>query len=155
MECGDPDRMRVPLDRVLGPIGVRRVAGTVTSVDTGSRTVQAIQRDGTGTALPYDRLVLASGSQVVRPTLPGAEHLFDIDTMTGAAALDAHLRVRGLSDVYAAGDTAAAVSPSEGRVVMQSCQHALPQVKFAGHDVAAGPQAGWPEYQPPEALLAG
>ena len=29
----DPQRMRVPLDRVLGPIGVRRVAATVTGID--------------------------------------------------------------------------------------------------------------------------
>ncbi|WP_326834917.1 FAD-dependent oxidoreductase [Amycolatopsis rhabdoformis] len=269
----DPDRMRVPLDRVLGPIGVRRVAGTVTDIDTGARVVTAVRRDGTTTELGYDRLVLAAGSQVVRPRLPGAEHLFDIDTLGGAATLDGHLRrlpdraaeagrftavvvgagftgleiatelvgrladlapaeqvrvvlvermdaigpelgegprpaiqkaladlgvevrlgvsveevapdrvrlsdgtvvpaatvvwtagmtaspltsfipgekdrlgrlpvdeylrVRGLRDVYAAGDTAAAVSPSEGRVVMQSCQHALPQGKFAGHNVAA------------------
>ncbi|WIX76004.1 FAD-dependent oxidoreductase [Amycolatopsis carbonis] len=269
----DPDRMRVPLDRVLGPIGVRRVAGTVTDIDTGARMVTAIRRDGTTSKLGYDRLVLASGSQVVRPGLPGAEHLFDIDTLAGAATLDAHLRrlperaaepgqftavvvgagftgleiatelvarlkdlaptdqvrvvlverqdaigpelgegprpaiqkalaeldvevrlgvsveevapdkvrlsdgtavpaatvvwtagmtaspltsfipgdkdrlgrldvdeylrVRGLRDVYAAGDTAAAVSPAEGRVVMQSCQHALPQGRFAGHNAAA------------------
>ncbi|QYN23244.1 NAD(P)/FAD-dependent oxidoreductase [Amycolatopsis sp. DSM 110486] len=267
----DPDRMRVPLDRVLGPIGVRRVAGTVVGIDTDARTVSAVRRDGTTATLGYDRLVLASGSQVVRPALPGAEHLFDIDTLAGAATLDSHLRrlpdreagpgrftavvvgagftgleiatelvgrlkeladdvrvvlverldavgpelgegprpaiekaladlgvevrlgvsleelahdkvrlsdgtviptstvvwtagmtaspltsfiaaekdhlgrldvdeylrVRGVPDVYAAGDTAAALSPAEGRVVMQSCQHALPQGKFAGHNVAA------------------
>ncbi|MGW4483110.1 NAD(P)/FAD-dependent oxidoreductase [Amycolatopsis sp. NPDC004368] len=84
--------MRVPLDRVLGPIGVRRVAGTVVGIDTGARTVSAVRRDGTTETLPYDRLVLASGSQVVRPGLPGAEYLFDIDTLTGAARHDAHLR---------------------------------------------------------------
>ncbi|WP_326835349.1 FAD-dependent oxidoreductase [Amycolatopsis rhabdoformis] len=273
-----PDRMRVPLDRVLGPVGVRRVTGTVTGIDTGARQVTAVRRDGTPVVLDYDRLVLASGSQVVRPALPGAEHLFDVDTLAGAARLEAHLlrlpepitgqrsgepgrftavvvgagftgleiatelvgrlrevapagevrvvlverldavgpelgegprpaiekaladlgvevrlgvsvlevahdevrlsdetvipaatvvwtagmtaspltsfvpgerdrlgrldvdeylRVRGVEHVYAAGDTAAAVSPDEGRVVMQSCQHALPQGKYAGHNVAA------------------
>jgi hypothetical protein len=39
--------------------------------------------DGTTTAPPHHRLVLASGSQVVLPALPGAEHLFDVDTLTG------------------------------------------------------------------------
>ena len=87
----DPEKMRVPLDRFLGPIGVRRVAATVTGIDTGNRKVTAVRRDGTTEVLSYDRLVLASGSQVVRPDLPGAEHLFDIDTMAGAAGLDAHL----------------------------------------------------------------
>jgi NADH dehydrogenase len=95
----DPQRMRVPLDRVLGPIGVRRIAGTVTGIDTDSRTVVAIGRDGAPLALPYDRLVLAAGSRVVRPTIDGAEHLFDVDTMPGAAALHAHLlRLRTAPD---------------------------------------------------------
>ncbi|NED85281.1 dehydrogenase, partial [Streptomyces sp. SID11233] len=38
---------------------------------------------------------------------------------------------------YAAGDTAAAEA-GEGHLVMQSCQHAVPLGKFAGHNVAAG-----------------
>ncbi|WP_028926845.1 NAD(P)/FAD-dependent oxidoreductase [Pseudonocardia acaciae] len=272
----DPDTMRVPLDRVLGPIGVRRVAATVTNIDTAARKVSAVERDGRPIELGYDRLVLATGSQLVRPDLPGAEHLHDVDTMPAAAALDAHLhrlpdrpdgpgrftavvvgagftglevatelverlraiaepvgaagsvrvvlveradvvgaelgagprpqilkalaelgveervgvsvrevrpdgvtlsdgtelpaatvvwsagvlaspltaaipagrdrlgrlevdeylRVVGVPEVYAAGDTAAAVA-EEGHHVMQSCQHALPQGRFAGHNVAA------------------
>lgn len=88
-----PHRMRVPLDGVLGPIGVSRVAATVTDIDTGDRQVTAISRDGRPVLLGYDRLVLAAGSQVVRPNIPGAEHLFDVDTMPGAAALDSHLRL--------------------------------------------------------------
>jgi NADH dehydrogenase len=87
----DPQRMRVPLDRVLGPIGVRRVAATVTGIDVESRTVVAVGRDGSQIALGYDRLVLAAGSRVVRPTIDGAEHLFDVDTMPAAAALHAHV----------------------------------------------------------------
>jgi NADH:ubiquinone reductase (H+-translocating) len=87
----DPQRMRVALDRVLGPIGVRRVAATVTGIDVESRTVVAVGRDGAPIALGYDRLVLAAGSRVVRPTIDGAEHLFDVDTMPAAAALHAHV----------------------------------------------------------------
>jgi len=87
----DPQRMRVPLDRVLGPIGVRRVAATVTGIAVESRTVVAVGRDGSQIALGYDRLVLAAGSRVVRPTIDGAEHLFDVDTMPAAAALHAHV----------------------------------------------------------------
>jgi len=88
----DPGGMRVPLDRVLGPIGVRRIAGTVMTIDTLERIVTAVARDGEILALPYDRLVLATGSRVVRPSLLGAEHLFDVDTMPHAATLDSHLR---------------------------------------------------------------
>lgn len=269
----DPHQMRVPLDKVLGPIGVGRVAATVTSIDTDAKTVTAVNRVGHTSELSYDRLVLASGSQVVQPKLPGAENMFDIDTMAGASRLDSHLhrlpertesagqytavvvgagftgleiateltrrlreiagpdgnvrvvlvereeeigpelganprpaitealadlgietrlkvsvdsfhrgrvslsdgsdvaadtvvwtagmaaspltkfipaerdrigrlhvdeylRVTGVSDVYAAGDTSAAIA-TEGRTVMQSCQHATPLGKFAGHNVAA------------------
>ncbi|MFG2631121.1 NAD(P)/FAD-dependent oxidoreductase [Streptomyces sp. NPDC048473] len=86
-----PDRMRVALDRILGPIGVRRVAATVTDIDTDGHEVSVVRRDGSHEVLSYDRLVLASGSQVVRPQFSGAEHLFDVDTLSGAAALEAHL----------------------------------------------------------------
>ncbi|GHJ35575.1 NAD(P)/FAD-dependent oxidoreductase [Streptomyces sp. TS71-3] len=87
-----PESMRVPLDRVLGPIGVRRVTATVTGIDTRARTVRAIERAGGELTMPYDKLVLATGSQLVRPHFPGAENLFDVDTMPAAAALDQHLR---------------------------------------------------------------
>ncbi|MEU4096046.1 FAD-dependent oxidoreductase [Streptomyces sp. NPDC026673] len=84
--------MRVPLDRVLGPIGVRRLAGTVTGIDTDARTVRAVTRFGEELALGYDKLVLAAGSRLVRPPFPGSEHLFDVDTLPAAAALDHHLQ---------------------------------------------------------------
>ncbi|MEU2246650.1 FAD-dependent oxidoreductase [Streptomyces sp. NPDC019224] len=88
----DPQAMRVPLDRVLGPVGIERIAATVTGIDTEERRVTAIGRHTQSFDLSYDRLVLAAGSQVVRPSLPGARWLFDIDTMTSAAKLDHHLR---------------------------------------------------------------
>jgi len=44
--------------------------------------------------------------------------------------------VVGVPDVYAAGDTAAALA-EPGDVVIQSCQHGVPQGKFAGQNVAA------------------
>ncbi|GAA3310108.1 NAD(P)/FAD-dependent oxidoreductase [Streptomyces cinereospinus] len=88
----DPQAMRVALDRVLGPVGIQRVAATVTGIDTDSRQVTALGRDARPLTLDYDRLVLAAGSQVVRPELPGAQWLFDIDTLASAARLDHHLR---------------------------------------------------------------
>lgn len=86
-----PDRMRVPLDGVLGPIGVRRVKATVTDIDTDRRKATAIEPDGRSTELSYQRLVLAAGSRLIRPGLPGAEHLFDIDTIDAAVVLDEHI----------------------------------------------------------------
>ncbi|MFJ8107699.1 NAD(P)/FAD-dependent oxidoreductase [Streptomyces sp. NPDC096132] len=87
-----PDGMRVALDRVLGPIGVRRVTATVTGIDTEARTVRAVGRTGEELDLSYDKLVLATGSQLVRPEFPGSQDVFDVDTLPAAAALDHHLR---------------------------------------------------------------
>lgn len=54
----------------------------------------------------------------------------------GRLNVDAHMRVIGVPDVYAAGDTA--VGPAEeGHRTIQSCQHAQPMGKCAGHNVAA------------------
>lgn len=88
----NPQDMRVPLDDVLAPAGVRRVAATVTGVDTAARRVTAVGNDGAALELTYGRLVLAAGSALVRPDIPGAEHLFDVDTIEAATALEEHLR---------------------------------------------------------------
>jgi len=87
-----PEGMRVALDRVLGPIGVRRISATVTGIDTEAHTVRAVGRDGEQLDLAYDKLVLATGSQLVRPDFPGSQDVFDVDSLSAAAALDHHLR---------------------------------------------------------------
>ncbi|MEU6070091.1 MULTISPECIES: NAD(P)/FAD-dependent oxidoreductase [Streptomyces] len=88
----DPESMRVSLDRILGPIGVRRVTATVSRIDTDAHTVRAMERTGEELGLAYDKLVLAAGSRLVRPNFPGAQNVFDIDTLPAAAAFDHHLR---------------------------------------------------------------
>jgi NADH dehydrogenase len=82
---------RVPLDEVLGPIGVEIVVGDVVAIDCARRQVRCEQAGQTVT-LTYDRLVFALGSELVRPPVPGlAEHGFDIDTYDAASRLQAHL----------------------------------------------------------------
>ncbi|MGW0082188.1 FAD-dependent oxidoreductase [Streptomyces sp. NPDC003393] len=54
----------------------------------------------------------------------------------GRLTVDPQLRVVGVPDVYAAGDTAHAPA-EDGHTTMQSCQHAQPMGKFAGHNMAA------------------
>lgn len=87
----DPQRFRVSLDRVLGPIGVRRVAAVITGIDTAAQHVIGVDRAGTPITLTYDRLVLAAGSHTVPPSIPGAATVFDVDQMPGAARLHSHL----------------------------------------------------------------
>ncbi|MFV8051860.1 NAD(P)/FAD-dependent oxidoreductase [Mycobacterium sp. 48b] len=82
---------RIPLDKLLNPVGVDHVVGEVTAIDVESRTVTAHQ-DGRPLGIGYDRLVLAAGSRVARPDVPGlAEFGFDVDTFEGARRLAGHL----------------------------------------------------------------
>jgi NADH:ubiquinone reductase (H+-translocating) len=84
---------RIPLADLLDPAGVAHIATEVTTIDTSARTVTTSD----GMTYGYDRLVLASGSQVVKPVIPGLpEFGFDVDTHDGALALQHHLR--GLAD---------------------------------------------------------
>ncbi|QFS94488.1 NADH dehydrogenase-like protein [Mycobacterium sp. THAF192] len=87
----NPGKMRIDLDRLLKPIGVERLKARVESIDAASQTVKARGADGALVTASYDRLVLATGSQLNRPAFPGAAHAFDIDTLDAAVALDAHL----------------------------------------------------------------
>jgi NADH:quinone reductase (non-electrogenic) len=84
--------VRVPLDDVLGPIGVRRVEGEVVGIDSTGQVV-TVTTAGRQQALYYDRLVFALGSQLLRPQIPRlAESAFDVDTYHGAAKLNDHLQ---------------------------------------------------------------
>ncbi len=82
---------RVPLNEVLDPAGVRLVIGDVGSLDPAGRAVTVKTAEGPAT-LSYDRLILAAGSDLSRPDLPGlSQHAFSIDVWDDAAALDRHL----------------------------------------------------------------
>jgi NADH dehydrogenase len=86
----EPDLAKVELSRILAPIGVEHLRAWVSMIDTDRRVVVA-----DGEEIGYDRLVLAAGSKLVAPQdLPGAERLFDIDTLDGALRLTDHLRDR-------------------------------------------------------------
>jgi NADH dehydrogenase len=87
----DLSACRIPLSEVLDPVGVGHRVAEVTAIDSAARTVTA-QNAGRTTTYGYDRLVLASGSQVVRPDIPGLREFgFDVDTFDGATKLAAHL----------------------------------------------------------------
>jgi NADH:ubiquinone reductase (H+-translocating) len=95
----EPERATVELRRILEPIGVEHRRAWVSTIDTDRRVVVA-----DGEEVGYDRLVLAAGSELVRPQgLPGAERLFDIDTLDGARRLTEHLRDRDDCSVVVVG----------------------------------------------------
>ncbi|MEU6738369.1 NAD(P)/FAD-dependent oxidoreductase [Streptosporangium sandarakinum] len=130
----DPDAARVPLKRILAPVGAEHLRAKVTDIDTTGHRVTA-----DGHEIGYDRLVLASGSRLVRPGLPGAEHLFDVDTAEGAARLAS--RLRGLDGftavVVGAGFTGLEVATelaSRGNVVL------VERADVVGPDLGPGPR---------------
>ena len=93
----DPETLTAPLQDVLEAIDVAYVQGYAETVDVASRAVGIVTRDGTHRKLSYDRLVLATGSRLFRPNIPGlAEHAFSVDQLEDAIALDRHLH--GLAD---------------------------------------------------------
>jgi len=88
----NPETLAAPLADVLKAIDVVYVQGSVDAVDTESRTVQIVNQKGSREPLSYDRLVVATGSRLFRPDIPGlAEHGFSVDSMDDAVALDKHL----------------------------------------------------------------
>jgi NADH:ubiquinone reductase (H+-translocating) len=84
----DLSECRIPLADVLEPAGVAHIATEVTAIDTDAGRVSTSE----GVAYGYDRLVLASGSEVVKPAITGIGITFDVDTFDGAVALQHHLQ---------------------------------------------------------------
>ncbi len=80
---------RIPLAELLDPVGVSHVVAEVTNIDSDARTVTT----SVGARYGYDRLVLAAGSRVNKPDLPGLREFgFDVDTYDGAMRLHRHLQ---------------------------------------------------------------
>ena len=89
----DLSDVRVALDDVLKPVGIPLIVGDVAAIDVQNRTVNVTSNDGATDTAPYDRLILAAGSRLNRPAIPGlAEHAFDIDTFDAAERFDRHVR---------------------------------------------------------------
>ncbi|SAK58239.1 FAD-dependent pyridine nucleotide-disulfide oxidoreductase [Caballeronia hypogeia] len=84
--------MKAPLLDIFASTGVRFIQGTVERIDVDRNQAHVIAADGSRSTLNYDRLVLATGSRLFRPQIPGlAEHTFSVDQVDEAAALEAHI----------------------------------------------------------------
>src|SRR5882757_1028775 len=87
-----PETLTAPLQDVLKAIDVVYVQGSAEMIDTKSRAVEIVAAKGTRKALSYDRLVVATGSRLIRSNIPGlAEHGVSVDNLDHAIALDRHL----------------------------------------------------------------
>ncbi|WP_175720676.1 NAD(P)/FAD-dependent oxidoreductase [Burkholderia anthina] len=81
----------VPLAQVLDPAGVRWIQGNATDIVPSEKRVTVSVGDSSR-SISYDKLVLASGSQLAYAPIAGlADHAFDVDTYAGAKRLQRHL----------------------------------------------------------------
>ncbi|MWV28575.1 NAD(P)/FAD-dependent oxidoreductase [Aurantiacibacter rhizosphaerae] len=87
------DGMRAPLMDLFDAVGVRFIRGKVATIRPDAQEVTVVSDDGEETTVGYDRLVLAAGSRLYRPDIPGLqEHSFSVDQVDEASELEAHIK---------------------------------------------------------------
>lgn len=121
----DPD-----VSALLAAVGARFVPATVETIGVDERKATVLHKDGARETICWDRFVLATGSRLSMPPIPGLEeHAFSIDQLDAAQHLDAHLKglpgrtgeARGTVVVVGGGFTGiegAAEMPARLRVVL-------------------------------------
>ena len=88
----DAHTLKAPVGELLDAVGVAFIHGNADHIDSAARQVGYLDSNGQRQQIGYDRLILAAGSQVARPNVPGlAEHTFDVDQMESAMRLEQHL----------------------------------------------------------------
>jgi NADH dehydrogenase len=148
-----PETLTAPLLDVLNAVDIIYVQGSAETIDTKSRMVQIATGKGTRKTLSYDRLVVATGSKLFRPNIPGlAEHGFAVDSLDDAVALDKHLHglakrpaVNGRDTVVVAGGgftgiEAATEMPARLREIFG--KKATPRVIIVDRNKAIAPDMG-------------
>lgn len=141
----------------LGPlftaVGVRHIAGRIEKIDAQGRQVTVALNDGGQATLPYDRFVLATGSQVLTPNVPGlAEYAFNVDQLQQAERLERHLQGLAARPQSEARDTVVVVGagftgietasdmPERLRAILG--QDAKVRVLMLEHAPVVGPELG-------------
>ncbi|WP_334150713.1 NAD(P)/FAD-dependent oxidoreductase [Hyphomicrobium sp.] len=85
--------MRAPLLEIFENVGVRFIQGWVDRIRTDAHEVDVVDEAGAKSTIGYDRLVLATGSKLFRPEIPGLlEHSFSVDQLDEAAELEQHIK---------------------------------------------------------------
>lgn len=88
----DPLQMGAPLAELLDVTGVRFVPGVARTIGSSEQAIVVGQANGGQTTLSYDRLILAAGSRVVHPSIPGhTDHCFSVDQRHEADELWRHM----------------------------------------------------------------
>uniref|UniRef100_UPI003561F2EF FAD-dependent oxidoreductase n=1 Tax=Hydrogenophaga sp. TaxID=1904254 RepID=UPI003561F2EF len=86
------DAMKSPLLPLLEAANVKFHQGLVETIRTTAQEIDAIDAEGNLSTISYDKLILAAGSRLFRPALPGLhEHGLSVDLFDEAVQLDEHL----------------------------------------------------------------
>ncbi len=86
------EEMAPDVGKLLAEIGVTHLGAMVTGIDTEAHRISVTTNGGETRSLPYDRFILATGSTLHLPDIPGLrEYGFNVDQMSAAQALDKHL----------------------------------------------------------------
>lgn len=88
----DVHTMMAPLGPLFDAVNVTFIEGAADSIDENGKQVTYRNAAGTSTTIQYDRLVLAAGSRLNRPQMPGIEQVFDVDQIEDATRLEAHIK---------------------------------------------------------------
>ncbi|MFI8480722.1 NAD(P)/FAD-dependent oxidoreductase [Pseudomonas sp. NPDC078700] len=85
--------MKAPLAELFAAVGVTFIKGAAQSIDTTNKCIGYTDGHGQHNQIRYDRLILATGSSVARPALPGVnEFAFDVDQIEQAQKLESHIK---------------------------------------------------------------
>lgn len=81
-----------PLTDLFAELDITFIAGHAEQIDTTAKTVLYRMSNGAHATASYDRLILATGSQIKRPAIAGlADCAFDIDQLESAQVFERHL----------------------------------------------------------------
>ena len=82
------DNLRLPLSDYFEPLNIKFIKADVTDIDPKQLTVTY----NNDQVLNYNCLILAAGSQLQKPDIPGFESTFNVDSFSGASKLDIHIK---------------------------------------------------------------
>jgi len=89
------ETMDALLHDLLSNSRIKYVAGIANKIDVHSRRVIYTAAQGIKSWISYDKLILATGSHVVRPNLEGVEHAFDVNPTDTSACMEKHFTALG------------------------------------------------------------
>jgi NADH dehydrogenase len=89
----EPQTLQADLKPLFDAVGVTYIQGEATGIDAVRKSVAFSSDMGRNGAVQYDCLVIATGSSLFRPPVPGlSEYAHSVDSLPEAVALDRHLK---------------------------------------------------------------